>query len=128
MRWTHLVRLMDDDGRSRLNELFCGAIELGAEVEHAPLELVVLLVLGREAWDGGRRGGRGRIAAVEGTLVGLCGDADAVARFPVARALGTTRPAFVLGIEVVGRVGLVLCSVLGLVGRGGSRASDQKED
>lgn len=117
---------MDDDGRRRLDELFSRAIELGAEVEHAPLELVVLLVLGREAGDGGRCGGRGGIAAVERALVRLRRHAHAVPWFPVPRALGSSRPAFVLRIECgLGLLGLLLAST---VRRGRGRASGQKGD
>ena len=37
--------------KQRTNDkLFCGSIELGAQVEYPPLEFVVLLILCGDAW------------------------------------------------------------------------------
>lgn len=79
------------------DQLFCGAIELGAEIENPPLKFVILLILGGHAGD--RRCGSGR-----SRILGLLACRRAVARLAVLGALWTPRPALLrLAVALVGR-------------------------
>lgn len=51
---SHLVRLRDNKGRSPFDKFFGGIIKLGAKVQHAPLEFVVLLIVYVDIWVLGR--------------------------------------------------------------------------